>query len=255
MTKNKKLEQKDTKMPLIDHFIELRKRFIMYLISFLFIFSLCWSYKDLLLKIFTYPLFKFIPINHLIYTKIPEIFTSHLEIVFISSIIISIPILIIQILGFLSPALKKNEKLNLIFLTIISYILFIIGIIFAYFIVLPITLKFFLSFQNINQISLVKLNIEPKISEYISLFRSILLSFGLAFQLPIILIILVKINLISIKELKEKRKYAVVFAFIIGAILTPPDVLSQITLAIPLVLLYESSILLMSVINCNKTLK
>jgi len=252
---SKSSNQIDLKMPLIDHFTEFRKRFIIYLISFLFIFSVCWSYKNLLLKIFTYPLIKSVSINHLIYTKIPELFTSNLEIVFISSIIISIPILIMQIFSFLSPALKKEEKINVIYLTITSYLLFITGIVFAYFIVIPIILKFFLSFQNPNQILSIRLNIEPKISEYISLFKSMLLSFGLAFQLPILLIILVKIGFISIKELRQMRKYAIVFAFMIGAILTPPDVFSQIILAIPLVLLYESSILLMAVMDFNKTLK
>ena len=239
MTKNKKI---DIKMPLIDHFTEFRRRFIIYLISFLFIFSLCWSYKELLLKIFTYPLLNNKSVTHLISTKITEIFSSYIEISFIAAFIISIPILILQVILFISPALMKQEKKNMYYFIFSSFLLFVIGALFAYFAIIPIVLEFFLSFQQIKQVNL-SLNIEPKISEYITLIKYTLLDFAIAFQLPIILIILVKMGLISINNLCNGRRYAILLSFIIGAILTPPDVISQIILAIPLIILYEGSVL------------
>lgn len=251
MIKNKN-QVEDFKMPLIDHFIEFRKRFIIALLSFIFIFVICWSYKSQILKAFTYPILQNSSIKYLISTKITEVFASYLEICFISAFILSIPILILQIILFISPALKKSEKINVYTLIIASCILFVIGLLFAYFIIIPIIFDFFLSFQNIKQINL-SLNIEPKISEYINLMKSMLISFALAFQLPIILIILLKIGVVSIKNLQDNRRYAILFSFIIGAILTPPDVVSQIILALPLMFLYEISILYAHITDFQKS--
>lgn len=244
------------KMSLIEHFAEFKRRFIYSFLCFIIMFFLSWHYREFILSVFTLPLIKGNIIDHLIFTKITEAFTAYLKLSFIFGLFLSAPFILSQIWLFISPALLKNEKRPIFWLSISAFILFILGSIFAYFVIIPITFDFFTGFQKIaensnseitSMLSKISIVMEPKISDYISIVQSFLIAFGIAFQLPIFLIAMVKFGLISVESLKNNRKYAFLFAFIIGAILTPPDVLSQLMLALPLFVLYESSILIIRI--------
>jgi sec-independent protein translocase protein TatC len=164
------------------------------------------------------------------------------------------PIFITQIYLFLSPALYKNEKKNIFFLFFSSPFLFFCGAIFAFFLVLPQTLEFFASFEyhSIAAQSSFTIQLETKISEYLNFVANLLFGFGIAFQLPILLLFLIKYDCLSTNDLRSKRKYWIVMIFILSAILTPPDVLSQISLAILLILFFEIVILIGNNFNKKK---
>ena len=183
--------------------------------------------------------------SHFIYTKLTEGFMTELKISFISSFFFCSPFIVYQLYKFLEPGLYQDEKKIIIPYLFLSPLLFLLGVLLVYFVVMPITWKFFMSFQNIKpQNDGMSIILEARISEYIDLIIELFMGFGLAFQLPILLLILTKLQIINYEQLRKFRRYAVVLIFILAAILTPPDVISQIILALPLVLLYEISILL-----------
>ena len=243
------MSNKDEKLPelsLLDHLNELRLRLIHSLIFFIIAFIVCYSFKDEIYNLITYPLTKILHENHLqpqiIYTKITENFTSTLSIVFSSALFTSIPYWAIEIWLFITPALYKEEKKYFLPYIFLTPFLFLCGVIFCYFLVLPPAFNFFINYGNNGRN--IPLILEAKITDYINLTTSLLNAFGICFLTPIFLILLVKFGILSRQTLKNQRKYAIVLIFIISAILTPPDVLSQILLAIPLICMYELSILL-----------
>ncbi len=245
--KQNTVETIDKKMPLIDHFVEFKRRFIRSLVFFAFAFAICWTYREMFLKFFTYPLAKNSAIDHLIFTKLTEAFTSYIHIVFLSALIFTLPFFVAQVFGFLSPALSHGEKKSMHRYTAASLLLFFAGAVFAYFVIVPLMIDFFLGFQNfVKGDAAISLYIEPKISEYIGTVQSMLTAFGLAFQLPIVLVLCVRAGVLTTDDLRDNRKYAVLAAAIAGAVLTPPDVVSQVMLALPLLVLYEASILCLS---------
>ena len=236
-----------TELPLIDHLNELRSRVIQSAIFFLIAFILCYSFKDEIYNIITYPLISVIQKSgtqdiNIIYTKITENFTSTLSIIFSTAIFISIPFWAMELWLFITPALYKDEKLHIFPYVILSPILFLCGVLFCYFIVLPNAFDFFINFGNDGRIQ--PLLLQAKITDYINLTTSLLNAFGVCFLTPIFLTLAVKWGLINRSTLQRNRKYAIVLIFIISAILTPPDVFSQIILAVPLLFMYEISILL-----------
>ncbi|MGN0929538.1 MAG: twin-arginine translocase subunit TatC [Alphaproteobacteria bacterium] len=233
--------------PLIEHLTELRSRIIHSLLFFIFAFVFCYTFKDDIYNLITYPLISTLQNNHitskLIYTKITEAFTSTLSITFSSALFISIPYFAIELWLFITPALYKNEKRYFFPYLLLTPILFLCGVIFCYFLVLPQTFDFLISFANSEGMA-TPLILQAKITEYIDLTITLLNAFGLCFLLPIFLILLIKFNILERQTLIKARKYAIILIFIISAILTPPDVISQILLAIPLMLMYELSIIL-----------
>lgn len=244
--------------PLIEHLTELRSRIINSLFFFTFAFIFCYTFKDDIYNIITYPLLSTLNDNHisnkLIYTKITEAFTSTLSITFSSALFISIPYFAIQIWIFITPALYKNEKRYFFPYLLLTPILFLCGVIFCYFLVLPQTFNFLISFANGKGMA-TPLILQAKITEYIDLTITLLNAFGLCFLLPIFLILLIKFNILERQTLIKSRKYAIILIFIIAAILTPPDIISQILLAIPLMLMYELSIILTKQKSPNKKIK
>lgn len=231
---------------LIEHIKELRSRIIKSMIFFIFAFIFCYCFKREIYNIITYPLLKTLTESKLsttiIYTKITEAFTSTLSLTFSSAFFLSIPYIGIQLWLYIMPGLYKKERKLFLPYLLITPILFITGVIFCYFLILPIAYKFLISFGNNNaQIPLI---LQTKITEYIDLTITLLKAFGISFLFPIFLILLIKFNIVSRQTLITKRKYAIIIIFIISAILTPPDVISQILLAIPLLLMYETSIYL-----------
>jgi sec-independent protein translocase protein TatC len=228
----------DHKMSLTEHLIELRKRLLRILITLSIGFGVCFYYKDLVFDIITRPLTQVLPPNsHLVYIGLTEAFFVYMKLAFFASLLITSPVILYQIWKFISPGLLPKEKKYIIPFVLSSTLLFLGGVLFGYFIALPPAFEFFVSFNNQYLQAMISFR------EYISLFVTFLLGFGLSFELPVFIFFLAKLGIVNAKMLSRQRKYAILIIFIVAAILTPsPDALSQILMAIPLMFLYEVSI-------------
>ena len=256
---------KNKETTITEHFLELRNRLLFSLLFFIASFVICYIFADEIYQILLQPLIDAIKLHHnnqenininqhrLIYTSPAEAFTTYIRMALWSAIFISFPIFIAEIYLFIAPGLYKKEKSIIIKWLIISPLLFILGALIAYFIIAPLALEFFLAFeksQSNNQI--LQLQLETRISEYLKLILNLILGFGIAFQMPLILAALLKFNIISLDSLINKRRYFIVVIFIISAILTPPDIISQITMAMPLLLMFEAVIIVAKINNRNR---
>ena len=260
MAKNKKSQQK--KMTLIDHLIELRNRLLLASICFLFLFFLCFiqftdnnqNIADLVYVFLQKPLANELSNTggRMIYTALHEGFFTQVKVAFFVSLSISFPVFLIQIWKFVAPGLYENEKSAFIPFLIATPILFILGAAMVYYVVIPLAWKFFISFQVSGLNGSLPIELEPKISEYLSLVMKLIFAFGLCFELPVVLLLLTRTGILSPEDLAQKRKYAILTAFVLAAILTPPDVISQILLALPIIVLYEFSIILSKFTLKNK---
>ena len=228
----------DHKMSLTEHLIELRKRIFRIIIVLVIGFGACYYYKDLVFDIITKPLTKVLPKNgYLIYTGLTEAFFVYMKLAFFASLIITSPFILYQIWKFISPGLLPKEKKYVVPFVLSSTLLFMGGVLFGYFIALPPAFEFFVSFNNRYLQAMISFR------DYLSLFVTFLLGFGLSFELPIFIFFLAKLGIVNAKMLSQQRRYAILIIFIVAAILTPsPDALSQILMAIPLMFLYEVSI-------------
>ena len=231
-------ENENYKMSLTDHLMELRKRLVRSVIILLVGFGVCYYYKDYVFEIITRPLVNALPKNsYLIYTGLTEAFFVYMKLAFFASLIITSPFIVYQIWKFISPALHSKEKKYVIPFVFFSSLLFVSGVLFGYYIALPPAFEFFVSFNNQYLQAMISF------SNYISLFVTFLLGFGLSFELPVFIFFLAKLGIVNVQMLSKNRKYAILVIFIVAAILTPsPDALSQILMAIPLMFLYEVSI-------------
>ncbi len=232
-----------------EHFRELRNRIIFSLLFFVVTFFVCYFFSTKIYEFLLTPFAEIFPDDQkhkLIYTSPTEAFVTYLKLSFYAAIFFSLPIFIAEIYLFLAPALYKNEKKNILLIFFFTPFLFLLGAIFCYYLVLPLALKFFASFENqgFAASSILPIQLEIKISEYFSFVIKLLFGFGLAFISPILLLFLIKVGLLSTNDLRKKRRYWIVIIFIIAAILTPPDILSQISLAIAMTLLFEIVILI-----------
>jgi sec-independent protein translocase protein TatC len=239
----------DHKMSLTDHLLELRKRLVRSVIVLLIGFGVCYYYKDLIFDIITRPLVQVLPKNgYLIYTGLTEAFFVYMKLAFFASLIITCPFIIYQIWKFVSPALHSSEKKYVVPFVFFSTLLFISGVLFGYFIALPPAFEFFVSFNNQYLQAMISFG------DYLSLFVTFLLGFGLSFELPVFIFFLAKLGIVNSQMLSKNRKYAILVIFIVAAILTPsPDALSQILMAIPLMFLYEISIFITKFAKKKKT--
>ena len=212
------------------HFSELRLTLIRALFIYLFIFVLMMFFANEIYNFFSQPLLNQLILldGSLISTKLTATFLVPLKITAYSALIVSLPFIFFQIWNFVSPGLYKNEKQFVIRTMIFSFILFLLGTVFVYFLIFPLMFSFFISIAPKD----VKLMID--ISYYLQMIITLFLAFGLAFQVPLFLITAVKFNWIQIKTLEKNRKFVIVVAFIFGAIFTPPDVISQVLLALPI---------------------
>jgi sec-independent protein translocase protein TatC len=232
-----------------EHFHELKIRLIKLFFAFIVCFLICYYYSDHIYNLILKPL---ADLNHndlrkVIYTGLAEAFFTYLKLSVFSAFVIIFPYIAFQTYLFISPGLHSFEKKMAAFILLMSPILFYTGSAFVFYYVMPKAWHFFLSFENSN-IS-VPIVLEAKISEYLSLIIQLIIAFGLAFQLPIIILVMNLLKIINSENLKRKRRLAILINFIIAGILTPPDVISQFALAIPLLLLYEISILMCKVVE------
>jgi sec-independent protein translocase protein TatC len=228
----------DKKMSLTEHLVELRKRLVRSFIVLGIGFFACYYYKDFLFEIITRPLTQVLPKNsYLIYTGLTEAFFVYMKIAFFASLIITCPFLLYQIWKFIAPGLHHTEKKYVTPFVLSSSLLFIAGVSFGYFVALPPAFEFFVSFNNKYLQAMISF------ADYLSLFVTFLLGFGLSFEMPIFIFFLTKLRIVNPRMLSKQRRYAILVIFIVAAILTPsPDALSQVLMAIPLMFLYEISI-------------
>lgn len=229
-------------LTLVEHLSELRKRIIIIFLGIIVGSIIGYRFVDNIVEILVKPAEKL----EFIYLSPPELFLAYIKIAIISGLIISSPITLMQIWLFIKPGLKPNERKYLRFALGMGIIFFLIGIVFAYFTLVPITINFF------TQISQNEIAPLFSFDSYLSFISSILLSSGLIFELPLLIILLAQLNLINANTLKKYRKYVILIIFIVAGIITPPDVISQTLLGLPMVFLYEVSIWIASIIGKRK---
>jgi len=229
----------DSKLPLTDHLEELRKRIITCLIAVGIGFVISYFFAEQLFLILAHPLSDILPEdNSFIFTGITEGFFTYLKLAFFAGIFLSAPVILHQIWCFVAPGLYNNEKKYVVPFVMLSTIFFIGGTMFGYFAVFPIAFKFFLGY-NTDQIRML-----PSIREYLSFSFKFLLAFGIVFELPIFVLFLSKLGIVNEQQLRTNRKFVIIAIFIVAAFLTPPDVISQVLMAVPLLFLYELSIII-----------
>jgi sec-independent protein translocase protein TatC len=229
------------------HLKELKNRVLVCFASIIIATTIAYFYAQQIYEFLAQPLVEIYGNNSsrkLIFTGLTEAFFTYLKIAFFTGFFISFPIIAHQLYYFIAPALYKNEKKIILPYLIAAPTLFLIGALLAYYYIMPLAWQFFISFEISGNNNTLPIILEARISEYLNLSISLIIAFGIAFQLPVILILLTHLGLSSGTWLASKRRHAIVLIFLAAAILTPPDVISQIALAIPLILLYEISILI-----------
>jgi sec-independent protein translocase protein TatC len=235
----KKKKMTDDKQPFLGHLEELRKRLVVCAIAIGIGFVISYVFAKQLFSYLISPLTKVLPDDsRLIFTNLPEMFIAYIKVALVAGIILAIPVIFYQLWMFLAPALYQKEKRYIIPFVLFSSILFAVGALFGYLVVFPYGFKFFLSFATEDIQAL------PSVKQYFSFAIRLLLAFGLVFEMPIVVLFITKIGLITPDSMKKFRKFAILCSFILAAILTPPDVATQLMMALPLIILYEISIFL-----------
>ena len=237
----------DKESGLISHLTELRSRIINSFIFLSIFFVVSYFFAEYLYGFLVEPYAKAIKNDgverRLIFTALQETFLTYLKVAFFASFFITSPFILIQIWKFIAPGLYAHEKSAIMPYLIVTPILFFLGGALVYYLVMPLAIKFFLSFESSGIVTNLPIQLEAKVNEYLSLVMKLIFAFGLSFQLPVVLSLLARIGVVDSQFLKERRKYVVVIIFAAAAVLTPPDPVTQIGLAIPLLLLYELSII------------
>ena len=237
----------------ISHLAELRKRFINTLIFLFSLFVVCYIFSDYIYGFLVEPYAEAVRDDNvdrrLIFTALQETFLTYLKVSFFAAFFFTSPFILIQIWKFIAPGLYEHEKSAIMPYLIITPILFLLGGMLVYYLIMPLAFKFFLSFESVGNITSLPIQLEAKVNEYLSLVMKLIFAFGLSFQLPVVLSLLARIGLVDSIFLKERRKFVIVIIFAAAALLTPPDPVTQIGLAIPLLILYELSIISVKMIE------
>ncbi len=242
----------DEKMPLLDHLIELRQRLLYSFVGFIVAFFLCYAVSGEIYNFLVQPLANLTEGQEgrrMIFTALHEAFFTQIKVAFFAALCVAFPVIAGQIWSFVAPGLYRNEKKAFIPFLIATPLLFALGAAVVYYLVIPLAWRFFLSFEQPGSNGVLPMELEPKVDQYLSLVMRLIFAFGVCFELPVLIILLTRVGLVTTTGLKAKRKYAILIAFVVAAIITPPDVISQVLLAVPVIMLYEVSILCARVIE------
>ncbi len=260
MTKKmkKKMSHDDKDTGFVSHLTELRKRLIHSFIFLIIFFIICYFFAEYLYGFLVEPYAQAVREDgtnrRLIFTALQETFLTYLKVSFFTAFFVTCPFILIQIWKFIAPGLYKHEKTAILPYLVLTPVLFLLGGMLVYYLIMPLAIKFFLSFETTGISTNLPIQLEAKVNEYLSLVMKLIFAFGISFQLPVILSLLARVGIVNSNFLKERRKYFIVIIFAAAALLTPPDPITQIGLAVPLLILYELSIFSVKIIE-NKKLR
>ena len=242
----------------ISHLAELRKRLINSFIFLIIFFIGCYFFAEHIYGFLLEPFAKAVKDDgsnrRLIFTALQETFLTYLKVSFFTAFFVTCPFILMQIWKFIAPGLYKHEKIAILPYLILTPLLFFLGGMLVYYLIMPLAFKFFLSFESTGMSTTLPIQLEAKVNEYLSLVMKLIFAFGISFQLPVVLSLLARIGVVDAEFLKKRRKYVIVIIFAAAAFLTPPDPITQIGLAVPLLILYELSIFAVKFIE-NKNLE
>ncbi|TQV68144.1 twin-arginine translocase subunit TatC [Exilibacterium tricleocarpae] len=244
-----------SKAPLLSHLLELRRRLLFCLVFFVVAFGTSYQFAEQIYAFLLQPLtnaFSDATDRRMIYTGLHEAFFTYLKLSFFAAVFFSLPLILLQFWRFIAPGLYRFERTAFLPLVFATPLLFLCGAALAYYGVMPLAWKFFLSFESLGAETGLAVQLEARVSEYLGLVIKLIIAFALSFELPVVLVLLAKVGMVTADSLVEYRKHAAVLAFVVAALLTPPDLISQITLGLPIIVLYELSILFIRRSNADR---
>jgi len=239
-------------MPLIEHLIELRQRLLWSVVALVVAFAGTYFVAEHIYAFLMQPLADVMQGQtgrRMIFTGLHEAFFTYLKVAFFAAFCLAFPIIAGQLWAFIAPGLYRHEKRAFLPFLIATPVLFTLGAALVYYLIFPLAWRFFLSFESPGGPGTLPIQLEAKVNEYLSLVMKLIFAFGLSFQLPVLLVLMARVGLVTSAGLAAKRKYAIVITFLVAAFLTPPDLISQIGLGLPILLLYEISILAIKLVE------